>query len=171
MIMNTTKQDYFEYIIEKLAEKNKDLSSYTTLKSLKLLFFVVAISESTEGNLLSIFDKFYAMPYGPVESDVYDSLFKNELKKYKISSSGCDIKNDRAIIEIEEQEKIKIDNSINNLLMENPDILNYTPFKLVDLSHKWSCWKICFAIALNNSKTSIFMPSDSIRNSVKYYKL
>lgn len=83
---NAMNMDYkifcFEYMLFQLMEWYRDLrpsqnplNSFTRLKSLKLLFFVATVeaSESNEG-LLSIFDNFYAMGNGPVESDVYFSF-------------------------------------------------------------------------------------------------
>lgn len=172
-IMNT-KYNCFEYMIDKFAAiENGDLLSFTRLKVLKLLFFVTAISseKSKKDNLLSIFDNFVAMPYGPVESDIYNCITQKQLNKYDISSNSCSLKQDTIEQNISDDLKLSIDNSIESLLKENPKILSYSPFELVDLSHKWSCWEICFEVAKQNKKASISMPSESIINSVKYYKL
>ena len=88
---NAMNMDYkifcFEYMLFQLMEWYRDLrpsqnplNSFTRLKSLKLLFFVATVeaSESNEG-LLSIFDNFYAMGNGPVESDVYNAMVENTM--------------------------------------------------------------------------------------------
>ncbi len=169
--MNTNnKQNYFEYMIDRLEGNNLDLSTFSTLKSLKILFFIAAIDNS--GKLLNVFDQFYAMPYGPVESDIYDSINSKELSKYSININGCEIKNSSFSFEkLDNDTKELIDDSINSLLKENPKILGYTPFQLVDISHKWSCWKICFDIAIQQNRNSILMPHDTIQKSVKYFNL
>lgn len=170
----STKSNNFEYVVDVLSEKNGgQIQSFSTLKIIKLLFFVSAVSAEIdkESSLLSIFNRFVAMPYGPVESDVYSCISNNRLTKYNINASGCVIIDDENQLDVSDENKILIQNSIELLLSKNKDIILYTPFQLVDLSHKWTCWQICFDIARQQNKSSLNMPTDSIINSIKYYKL
>lgn len=170
--MTNTKNDCLEYLIDVLAKKNNDnFSDFSTLKLVKLLFFVVGVSCSEEvPGLTSIFDNFVAMPYGPVESDVYNSIQKKQLRKYEITSSGCFLKDGRVKIVIDENKQTKIEEAVEKLLSKNQTIIKSMPFDLVDISHKWSCWKVCYNVALAMNKHSMNIPIPLIRKSVKYYK-
>ena len=83
------KKAYFEYLIDSLIQRNNcSFDGFTTLKLIKLLFLVVGVSSTEqERGLTTIFDKFVAMPYGPVESDIYNCIQNNALTKYSITSS------------------------------------------------------------------------------------
>ena len=61
-ILTNTKNDCLEYLIDVLARKNNDnFRDFSTLKLVKLLFFVVGASCSEEDRgLTSIFDNFVA---------------------------------------------------------------------------------------------------------------
>lgn len=75
-LLNWYKEAYGENIVE------NDLS---ILKVLKLLFFMTAIGAKKEDDdslLDNTFDKFYAMPYGHVEGDIYDSIKQKNTKSF-----------------------------------------------------------------------------------------
>lgn len=163
----------FEYFIDSLySNEGGKVYSFTPLKIIKLLFFTSAasIDVDPQNNLLVIFDNFVAMPYGPVESDIYNSITRNALNKYRISIDGCKIKEPTMELNINPKYKDLINKSIDKLKEKNNDIFNYTPFELVDISHKWSCWKNSYEIALQFNKNSYSIPSESIKQSIKYYK-
>ena len=164
------KKAYFEYLIDSLIQRNNcSFDGFTTLKLIKLLFLVVGVSSTEqERGLTTIFDKFVAMPYGPVESDIYNFIQNNALTKYSITSSQCKIKNVNTNTNLHDNQRQAIDNAIDLLLEKNPRILQCQPFELVDITHKWSCWRICYDWALE--KKSIGIPSRMIQNSVKYYQ-
>ena len=167
------KNAYFEYLIDALGRKSDSGSNdFTTLKLIKLLFLVVGVSSTKDKmGLTEIFDKFVAMPFGPVESDIYNVIQADNLAKYRITPYQCCIKNKSANISLSDpQQKEMIDSAIDLLLEKNPNILKCQPFELVDITHKWSCWKICYDIALENGKHSIGIPSRMIQKSVKYYQ-
>ena len=150
----------FEYLIDCLYRRNNGvLNDFTTLKLIKLLFLVVGVSSTEqERGLTDIFDNFVAMPYGPVESDIYNAIQSNKLSKYCITSSQCKIKDGNAIINLDDNQRQTIDRAITLLFEKNPNILQCQPFELVDITHKWSCWRICYDIALANGKHSIGIP-------------
>lgn len=166
------KRAYFEYLIDSLSQRNNSsFNDFTTLKLIKLLFLVVGVSSTDqETGLTEIFDNFVAMPYGPVESDIYNAIQTDALAKYRITSSQCNIKNANANICLDSCQRQAIDDAIDLLLEKNPHILQCQPFELVDITHKWSCWRICYDIALGNNKHSIGIPSRMIQKSVKYYQ-
>lgn len=166
------KNIYFEYLIDSLSQRNNNsFDGFTTLKLIKLLFLVVGVSSTDQNRgLTEVFDNFVAMPYGPVESDIYNAIQKNELNKYNITPSQCKIKNPNAIIRLDNHQKKVIDDAIDLLLEKNPRILQCQPFELVDITHKWSCWRICYDVALANNRHSINIPSRMIQKSIKYYQ-
>lgn len=79
------KKQAFEYLLNGLlqwfsnGELYKNSNSFSRVKVLKLLFFVAVIKDADGNDLLDIFDKFYAMPHGPVESDIYNYMSRDEL--------------------------------------------------------------------------------------------
>lgn len=82
----------FEYILNQLIEKGVKgdskvfQSSFTRLKALKLLFLVASIKNQYGKDLLDVFDNFYALPNGPVESDVYNSITADTLHYYSFKN-------------------------------------------------------------------------------------
>ncbi len=111
------------------------------------------------------------MPYGPVESDIYNKILVDGLKKYTITPTGCITKTDYEELCVAEDVREEISNAIDRLCEINPSFFEYTAFQLVDISHKWSCWRICHTVALEKKKYSISMPSTIIENSTKFYSL
>lgn len=53
---------------------------FPKLTAMKLLFLAAAPKKDGGDDLLDIFDNFYAMPYGPVESDVYNYIRQCEMR-------------------------------------------------------------------------------------------
>lgn len=78
----TTKELAFEYLMDCFIDWYKSIKndnsfhySFTKLKVIKLLFFASAVNANNEDhNLLGTFNKFVAMPFGPVESDIYNKM-------------------------------------------------------------------------------------------------
>lgn len=171
MVTLNIKLDCFEYLIDILARKyNKNIQDFTTLRLIKLLFLVTGVSTTNEdAGLTDIFDNFVAMPYGPVESDIYAAIQRDGLKRYSVSASGCYLKKEEPF-HISDESKRSLETAVDYLLEKNPQILSIQPFELVDITHKWSCWRVCYKFALNSGKRSITIPSQMIQNSVKYYQ-
>lgn len=170
------KKQSFEYLLNELLKwfeevaPQRNVSSFTRVKTLKLLFFVSAVKDEKENDLLDLFDKFYAMQHGPVESDIYnfmsnDSLeffsfadiYMSKIKDYKIPSS------------LEKDLTEKIDNAISRLRKVNPKIITIGAFELVDISHKWSVWKNSMRIAELLGKSSQLMPVTGIRSNIQIF--
>lgn len=162
---------FFEYFVDALIRKNNNKTdTFTPQKIIKLLFLTVGLYSTDENkHLTKVFNKFVARPFGPVEEDVCEFIAADILSKYSFTNSTCNIKNDGINIELDNDSKRVVDDAINLLLEKNPEILSYQPTELVDIVQKWSCWKICYDIALTNGNFNIIIPSKLIRNSVKYY--
>lgn len=162
---------FFEYFVDALVRKNNNTTdTFTAPKIIRLLFLTVGLYSTGENKLLTkVFNKFVANPFGPVESDVYEFIAEDVLSKYTINNTGCYIKNDSINIDLDDYSKRLIDEAVNLLIEKNPNILYYQPTHLVDIVQKWSCWKICYDIALTNGNFNIIIPPKMIRNSIKYY--
>lgn len=162
---------FFEYFVDALVRKNNNTTdTFTAPKIIRLLFLTVGLYSTDENKQLTeIFNKFVAKPFGPVEEDVCEFIAADILSKYTINKSGCYIKNDCISIDLDNDSKEVVDDAINLLLEKNPEILSYQPTELVDIVQKWSCWKICYDVALTNGNFNIIIPTKMIRNSVKYY--
>lgn len=168
----------FEYFVSKLLvwyqevngdNGNNDLS---TLKVLKLLFFASAVGteKGQEDTLLdTTFDKFYAMPYGHVESEIYKTIRNNELPNLEINNSSSTFRNtvDYPNCDL----KTKIDSSIEELKQENIDLISMSPFELVELSHTWYSWKFYFNKAKRNGSYSELIPTEIIKSEQKFFCL
>lgn len=172
------KNQAFEYYVVKLLEWYREATGdvegndLSTLKVLKLLFFGSAISSNGNDNttlLDTTFDNFYAMPYGHVESDIYNSIRRGELENLIINNdnSTINLNLDFPTSEI----KNKIDNSIERLKDENPNLILMTSFDLVELSHRWYSWQFYFNKAQRNGSYSELIPVEMIKQEQKFFYL
>ncbi|WP_300284144.1 MULTISPECIES: hypothetical protein [Bacteroidales] len=175
------KELRFEYFLYKLIawykqEKPMDIDclSLTRIKVLKLLFFTSAIKTDDGNDLLDIFDKFYAMQHGPVESDIYNSISGKLLLNYNFSSTNIILPEnigDDTFVNVEAGIKTRIDNALNKLRETNPQIILYNPFQLVDLSHCWNSWKRTYEIASLRGKRSEKIEIDFIRTDIPRFAI
>jgi hypothetical protein len=165
------KSLFFEYFVDALIRRNNNKTdTLTAPKIIRLLFLTVGLYSTDKNKLLTkVFNKFVAKPFGPVESDVCEFIASDILSKYTITNSECTIKNDSINIDLDDDSKRVVDDAVNLLLEKNPNILSYQPTKLVDIVQKWSCWKICYDVALANGNFNLIIPSRMIINSIKYY--
>ncbi|MFP7657615.1 hypothetical protein [Chryseobacterium proteolyticum] len=95
-----TKKLAFEYFLCELMKwdmEARHLEDFNTnndlsiLKSLKLLFFTVAIDAKNNNPLLNIFNNFHAMPLGHVELDVYNQY--SDLTYFSLDRYSLKLKN------------------------------------------------------------------------------
>lgn len=185
---NLSKREVFEYVLYQIAVWYKDVfnsqsdtqlnegNDLTKLKVLKLHFFITAVN-AHENRLIEVFDNFYAMPYGHVESDIYNQI--GTLKRFEISQWGLKIKENYIDIlsksfEASPQDddiKQDVDNSIYKLRSINNDLIKYSATDLVELSHNYFSWNCIYASALEQNKYSERIPSEMIINENKYFYL
>lgn len=171
------KIPYFEYFVknlidwhhEKTSQSKNDLS---ILKVLKLLFFTSAIgtNEGSENTLLdNIFDNFYAMPYGHVESDIYNVICDNRLNNIVIDNNSSRINTGANFNNLSSDYKSDIDKALKELKNINPDIITDSSFKLVDLSHAWYSWQYNYSLAKKKNLNSIQIPKEHIKEEEKIF--
>lgn len=150
---------------------NNDLS---ILKSLKLVFLLATINSNKENeNLLDMGFEFAAMPYGPVEKDIYD-CYKNGLLEDLIDKSGLKINNLRDIISnksLNEEDKTVIDNNLALLKSYNYYLISKSASYLVDLTHKFTSWKKNYKLAVSAGKYSHDIPKIDIQQDLLHYSL
>ncbi len=184
--MNTSdKIRYFDYFISQIIGLNSSteinqsqfesaVSKYklSKLKLLKLLFFASVIEVDGKYLLDDVFDKFYAMPYGPVESDVYDNI--SMVPNYIIDNRSISLKNPDLVISYDESFSKaicqRIDASIKELYNKNPCLFTMSSFDLVELSHKADSWRIVYSEAQRHGKFSLYMPHKIIKSTTVYFK-
>lgn len=184
-IVNKEKLLAFEYVLYQLTNwymTKNDISNYedfnsnnnlNKLKVIKLHFFVTAIN-SQNNNLLSLFNKFYAMPYGHVESDIYNDL--NKLELFTIDSKQLYIKNPENLelncfSSLNQKHLNEINESIDMLKLKNPNIINYNALDLVEISHTWFSWISMFSFARKNNRNSELIPNKLILEESKNFEL
>lgn len=175
-----SKVKYFEYILVKLVDwystmrpDDIELLSFTRLKVLKLLFFVSAVKQENQKDLLDIFNNFYAMQHGPVESDIYNEITSNliffNFEGRNIKRTNIDI--NLELLSLSREDIDLLDKSIAKLRNINQNIIIYSASKLVDLSHKWESWQTAIAIADILGKGSEKMDINLIRNDKQYFSI
>lgn len=171
------KKDCFEYIVAQLkvwymeVSKNDTMESFTRLKLHKLLFLISSTTASVEDKkVLQIFDNFYAMPYGPVESDIYTEMVNDSFKTLSFSNRIVDFRSDFDENVLEEADKRIIDEAIAELKKKNKLIVQYSATTLVNITHKWFSWKYAMAIANINNKGSEKMDIEDICKDKKIYE-
>lgn len=182
------KQQVFEFILYKLIrwvssikhhsdlEKFNIQNDFSKLKVLKLLFFTCSVNPE----LLRIFQKFHAMPYGHVESDIYDIIKRNSLDRYEITNEKTTVKTtlpgypEFACLEnsFHNNPLFKsIHESVELLKKSNEQLIEYSAIKLVDLSHSWYSWKIMYSFAERHKKYSELIPTNIIESEPKIFHL
>ncbi len=170
----------FEYLVKKFIDWYKDASgnqdiiyaTFTRLKLQKLLFLSAAINASKDNcDLLSVFSDFYAMQYGPVESDIYNAMMNNEFTKLSFSERYMVVQSDMSGISQDIDATIvgMIDNAIIQLRSKNEQLIKYPAFKLVEITHKWKSWQNAIDIAKVLGNGSEKMSVNDICCDTKYF--
>lgn len=79
--------DYMLHLFEEWRDNHETIKGkpFPKLTAMKLLFLAAAPKKDGGDDLLDIFDNFYAMPYGPVESDVYNAFRKTNFLRFRLN--------------------------------------------------------------------------------------
>lgn len=146
-------------------------NDFSVLKLMKLHFLVTAINSNENDDLISEFS-FFAMPYGPVETDIYDKIKKNS------NFSNFSVNNFRAnfsenipseIIDIPLQDSIAL--AITTIKKIEPTLICADAGSLVELTHKWNCWQKTFKEAQLEGVLSKKIPNDLIKKDNKFLNI
>src|SRR5690606_6789434 len=119
----------------------------------------------------NVFNNFVAMPYGHVESDIYENIKQKQIKNIIINNSHSKILDSFSIDSYSNELKNKIDDSFEMILKANPNLIKYSSFDLVDLSHSWYSWQYCFNKAKKENSYSKSIPTQLIKEEEKIYSL
>ncbi len=172
-----TKILAFEYMLTQLRRWGEEMNprvlytSFTRLKALKLLFFIAAVKNNEGEDLLDVFDNFYALPNGPVESDVYNSITSDALTYYTFKDFSLGTKNAYDVNSLDESLRRRIDSAIAILRSKNEKIITYSAEQLVSLSHCWWSWQNSMQMARAFGKGSYRMSASQIRNNTQIFAI
>lgn len=173
------KIPYLEYLTILLLKWHNEITGsnsndLSTLKVLKLLFFVSAVNTTRKSDnsiLDKVFNNFVAMPYGHVESDVYSLIKNDEIENVKIDKDSSQIINDNILhYELLEYSNL-IKKSLEDLKEINPNLIKASSFDLVDLSHSWYSWQLYYSKAREENVYSKPIPVIAIKGEEKIYKI
>ena len=173
----TIKKQAFEYFLSQIQkwgiEKNNYVQYYplTRLKALKLLFFTAAVKNEDNQDLLDVFDNFYALPNGPVESDIYNLITSDMLSYYSFKDFYYSVKKPYNEDDLSDDMKNRIDLAIKTLKQKNKLIVSYTAEQLVTLSHTWLSWQTAIQIGKALGKGSYHMDVAKIRSNNQFFIL
>lgn len=173
------KNDIFSYVLTQLVNWYKEvkevgeeeaLNHFSKLSVLKLLFFIAAVPNKTkENDLLDIFDDFSALPYGPVESEIYNAICQDQIPKYTIGGRFTAHNSTSFSQELDLNTKNRINKSIASLRLLKPEMITLGAFELVDETHKWPSWSDSFNLALILGTRSTDMNAEDIRKDAQIY--
>lgn len=153
---------------EENKEQNKGFENCSKLSMLKLLFLTAVPKEEGARDLLDIFDNFHALPYGPVESDIYNAIQDKKLPSYIITKRSITKKENVTLLyNVDDYSLVK--DAIDALKMKNRHLILLNAFDLVKITHKWESWKQSINFAKLMDMSSYKMTVDSIRNDRNKY--
>lgn len=169
----------FEYLVFRLNEWKKTIEeagtkvpAFTKLRLQKILFLVCAWEATNKDmRLLSVFDNFYALPYGPVEIDIYEAMKKRSFQHicFEGNICICDSLMSAMFADVSDEHKLYVDETIKHFMDSHFEYLSMPVFDLVELTHKWSVWQIAmqYAKLLGHNKARI-TSSDIIESKKSY---
>ena len=171
----------FEFVVKNFLQWKSELVrcpleavKLSKTQSLKLLFLVAAVPNADGRDLLDVFNNFYAMQFGPVESDILNGFSENDfcfLERNESLLSAPSRDNDAFSPLNENGINARICESVRTLRSINPNLVRYPATMLVEVTHKWWCWKQTFHVAKLLDRGSMLMSVDSIRQSNKVFVL
>lgn len=166
------KIQLYNYILRQLIEWDAETYSsedFSKLKVLKLLFFVVSLNNE----LLEHFDRFFALPLGPVEGDILTAINANNPELEFLTDRNGSRENENFIPfteELDQELRDAVDNAVLYLRNEYPELVGRSPVELVEITHKWFAWRHYFDLAKKLGKKSYPIPSVAIElEPVKFY--
>lgn len=168
------KKLLFEYIVLCLCEWGKELGyqkipDLSKLRLQKILFFVCAWNTTTENiGLLNVFNNFAALPYGPVELDIYESMCGiSPFKHITFIGNRCMTAalSQECFRDLCQDHKYKVDVAIKQFKDNNYNYITRPVFELVDISHQWTVWQVAMSFAEMVGAKKEEMSVEDISNS------
>lgn len=167
--------EYLIYLLIKWAkeyyEEDEVYKQLDRLKIFKMLFLVTTVdSNKSNPNLLRIFNRFAAMPLGPVEIDIYNNLSNLilfSINKHLVLKNPDIQLNSHSFDNVDLDVKRMINNSVNKLRHIAPSLIFLRSSTLVEITHRWKSWKITYS---SNTQNNAIIPLELILDDTKQYK-
>ena len=168
----------FEYLVIELEKWKNEASQKTQISFSKLqlqkLLFLISAQEATLQHhpMLDIFDRFYALKYGPVEMDVYDAMNQGTFELLSFGERFCEIHKEKTDIfdNIPVEQKSMVDIAIGKLKQKNRNYILKDPFELVEITHGWTVWQVAMMVAdMTNSKMERMSTLEICNSDQKIY--
>jgi hypothetical protein len=158
-------QWYCEYYkITAVDFNNHPKNDLSKLKVLKLHFFAC----STDDDALDLFDDFHALPYGHVESTIFNNL--HELTHFSVDNNRLTLLcNLEEIAGGDPVNNTLIENIVRKLRTKNFNLISMKPFDLVEMSHRWFSWNFTFNEARKFGLYSKSISPKLIKQEAKSY--
>lgn len=173
------KKEATKYILLQLCNWYYDINSskeesgandLSILKSLKLIFFLSTIEIDKKSLITYGIDDYYALPYGHVELEIYNS-FRNELN-YLIDNNQSNFNEiKKEIINLSSDNREFINNIFYQLKKKNSNLIKYSASELVELSHKHFSWIKFFNEAKIQGRLKQKINIEVIKAEEKFYFL
>lgn len=164
--------DYMLSLFEQwYKEEGKEFMNFqncSKLSVLKLLFLTAAPKREGASDLLDVFNNFHALPYGPVESDIYNAIQDKRLPSYIVTERSV-VKKENAILPYKIEDYTRIKDAVDTLKEKNKHLILLNAFSLVEITHKWESWRQSIAFARLMEMSSYKMTIESIRNDRNKY--
>lgn len=179
LLQQEKKRYLFEYLVFLLKQWRDEQypnfnEAFSKLKLHKILFLVAAVKATSQSHpLLEVFNNFYALPYGPVELDIYDSMNGNAFKRIKFEGNNCKSNDldDCYFEDLNNAQKQAMIKAIRAIRDMGADYITKDPFELVDITHKWTSWQVAMQVAeMLGNKRELMSTEDIINSTVKAYK-
>lgn len=167
--------EYLVYLLEQWKQEKhpNNTMAFTKLKLQKILFLVASINATGDRHpLLDVFNKFYALPYGPVELDIYETMNANAFNHITFEGNNCkhSLKEDD-FDALDESLKIAMREAIEALKSQGVDYITTPVFELVEITHKWTSWQVAMSAAeMLGSKRESMSTEDICGSTVKAFK-
>ena len=161
--------DYMLHLFEEWRDNHETIKGkpFPKLTAMKLLFLAAAPKEEGGDDLLDIFDNFYAMPYGPMESDVYNAIQEDKLPSFSVKYRSIEPREGAEPYNAKRYNgKLyhRVRNAVNDLKEKNEKLVLLNAFR-------WSSWSRAMDFAEFMKQLSAKMSIDSIRDSSKIFDL
>lgn len=166
--------EYLVYLLEQWKQEKHPHSkeAFTKLKLQKILFLVASVNAVKDNHpLLDVFDNFYALPYGPVEIDIYEAMCNNNFNTIRFEGNDCKHSlNEDNFTDLDKNLKKAMSDAVQAIKGKGADYISTGPFELVEITHKWTSWQIAMQMAeMFGSKRESMSTEDIINSTVKAY--
>lgn len=172
------KKRLFEYFVVQLDKWKSEVSTksnlpFSKLQLQKLLFLISAHEATLQCHpMLDMFDRFYALKYGPVEMDIYNAMTGDTFEALNFGERFCEIHKEKTNFfdSIPAEQKEFVDNAINILKKKDSHYVLKDSFELVEITHGWTVWQIAMIMAdMSNSKMERMSTTDICNSTQKIY--